>query len=707
MLSKTEISDLEETLKAEGFVIAASERAAIYEILAHRADGFRSQDRLSTVGHLVGPLVCHTREEQQRFVGLFRRWRRRKERSTASVQAVAPVVGRPEPKREQLQPTTSSVLPSKWVSILGCVALVAAMFALSFSVDGFKVSRPLTDTQWTKPDQLGGSGQGHPFRGSKIRNSDGTGVLRLLALLAPVIVFAFWLHWRLWARRVVKSRFPTDDDPGLNRFVGNRGESDRLFPVRALTALREFRLATGRGAQGIDVARSVEATARAGGRVELVPRSVGEQHRYIVLIEARAENDHAAHLARAFTARMQELEIEMDIYAFIGSPASVVSAQGRQGWITLEGLSKRHSAQGGVRVLVFGEPECAVDPLDWTVQPWASDLAESHLCTLLPMRPHGELGSRLARAGWIVVPRSLDGLSRLPGIFATGGEAPRLEEVHEVTVDPARWRHCGDGARRQVEALLEEWLDLDGRVWLGSLAVYPKLAFGLTSHLGAELALRNDKVTFDEKRLHKLAQLEWMRHGALPDGVRAWLLDGLSSAQRRVVRRLLYESLGSVLLDRPMPKGGAARLEKQARQLVRVFLRTRLDGDPVADRLSTRFLLFPRWGQAFAAFPDRLARILGFRVDAVPLVAVLLTIAAVLGCGWLVDFLEANWPAFNAWVVERRMWVGITLYVLTLATWSGFWTSVMLSPRFEKFTNELWRRRVRIDALPMAGRAER
>ena len=666
-------------------------------MLAHYAGAFCSSDRLERAGRLIGPLVCTTPEEQQRFVGVYQRWRVRHERQ-AHVPSPGPARPTPAPSPPGTQPP---VLPSRWMSTLGAFALIATLLALSFSVDGLKVSRPLMSDQWTVPDQLGGSRSLAPHRGAKIRSSDGTGVLRLAALLAPVIVFAVWLHWRLWARRIVKSRFPRDSDPGLNRFVGRGDAAERLFPPRALTVLREFRRIRAETLRDIDIERSVEATAQEGGRAVVIPRTERRERRYIALIETRANNDHAAHLAHALVTRMRERELDVDIYLFTGSPSSVVTADGREQWIEIEALSKRYANDGGARLLVFAEPELGVDAFDLSCAPWVTLLGEAHDCVLLPMRARQDLCEAFSRSGWIVVPRSLEGISRLPGMFALGPvEATSFGEVvGEGGLEPARWRHCADAPSRSLDAL-EDVLDLDSRVWLASLAVYPRLEHELSLHLGAELGSRTDRSTFDEARLRGLSRLDWLRQGAIPPAIRDVLLDRLPARERLIVRRLLYNVLGSALLDRPVPGQVTDRPDKRTRTVVRAFLRTRADGDPLVDRLSTRFLLFPRWGRRWLALPDRLARLLGFRVDAVPLTAVLLTLGAVIGLGWVVDVLETHAPAFNAWVTEHRMWVGIGVYVVTLISWSAFWTSVMLSPRFEKFTSELWRRRVRIDQLP-------
>ena len=117
----------------------------------------------------------------------------------------------------------------------------------------------------------------------------------------------------------------------------------------------------------------------------------------------------------------------------------------------------------------------------------------------------------------------------------------------------------------------------------------------------------------------------------------------------------------------------------------------------MADRLMTRFMLGPQWSKRLLVMPERLARLLGFRLDSVPLVAVLLAFFSMWAFGWVIDVVEMYLPQFNAWMLAHKMGLGIVLYVLLIVTWSSFWTAVMLSPRYEKFTSELWRRRVRLD----------
>jgi flagellar biosynthesis protein FliR len=131
--------------------------------------------------------------------------------------------------------------------------------------------------------------------------------------------------------------------------------------------------------------------------------------------------------------------------------------------------------------------------------------------------------------------------------------------------------------------------------------------------------------------------------------------------------------------------------------LVKSFLRSRSAGEPLADGLFTRFMLAPTFPLRALVIPEDLSHLLGFRLNSAPIIAVLMAFACMAGFGWVIELLERYFPQFNAFVLAHRMGFGIGLYITLVATWSGFWTAVMLNPRYEKFTSDLWRRRIRLD----------
>ena len=711
MLSSEELDDLVRRLSARGFSAAIEQRAQLVLLLSTHSSRFAAPDRLRQAAQLIGPVICNTPDEQRRSAEIFAEWRAHWERLISLAESLP--MARPDPvenphhgnRRVPHSGPEASPLPSKWMSIFACLALLVTLLVMAFNVDSIKVRRPLVHRQWTVPDQLVGAPGARTQRGAGIRSNDGTGVLRLFGLLAPFVMFAIWLHWRLWSRRRVVGRFPTAQDPGLNRFVARGDAVDLLFPHQGLAALVHFRRWRFRAARGIDIDRSIDRTAREGGRPVLVARAEEQQRAYVALIEVRGMEDHGARFARLLVQLLRERDLVVDVFLFQGTPQSLSEEDGGTDPVGLEAVTRRYSH---ACFLLFFDADICCHPFQDTLLPWFSELLDRHPCALLSLSacPAGSLdrGQRLvAEARCPVMPRCVRGLSEVParlehpnlraGSVGLSGDPvhPGLDEYY---FDP-NWV----GKSEVLTRYLQDRFDRGTLLWLGALAIFPEVSFDLSVYLGANLCDDESQPLLTEQRLVTIARVRWFREGYIPAQARECLIAQMSKRHQKRVRHLLYQVVGAVLLDRPTVEPVSGTPDQQTRDMVKAFVRTRAAGDPMVDRVFTRFLLRPWLPRSRFAWPEKLARLLGFRVDAVPLVFFFLALGSGAALGWLVDYTEHHLPSFNAWVAGHTMWVGAVLYVVTIVAWSGFWTSVMLSPKFEAFTSELWRRRIRMDDI--------
>jgi len=488
------------------------------------------------------------------------------------------------------------------------------------------------------------------------------------------------------------------------RGLGSKGNAvAALFPGSATRGIASFKRWQRPVRNGIDLVRSIQLTAERGGFPVLAPRWTRERRRYIAVIELRAAEDHGARIARLLAAALEEQEIDCRVFLCHGSPEHVFPERSGAQLAPPIALDALVRANPDSTFLLFVDPESCRHPLTGSGHRWLARLAESAPCALLPMPGADEaLLADIERSGCPIAPRTVSGLADVPRLWMGAKARARARARHPGTGtaskghEPSRAPPVTGDDRLYPAARL----DALGWRWLRACAVLPRLSFDLTVHLGAALRAPSGEGALQERRLLELSSLPWFRDGALPDPVRRTLLAAMRPDEDREVRRLLYRALGQELGDpEAIPPAGAER-ERRLRDLVRTYVRTRGSADPLVDPTASRFLLFPRWGRTLFAWPERLRRLLGFPVDAVPGVYFLLALAGVWLLGGLVDLLEANAPAFNAWFAGHRMWVGLGIYLATVGSWSAFWTAVALDPRFNLVTPELWRRRVRVEELP-------
>jgi tetratricopeptide (TPR) repeat protein len=123
--------------------------------------------------------------------------------------------------------------------------------------------------------------------------------------------------------------------------------------------------------------------------------------------------------------------------------------------------------------------------------------------------------------------------------------------------------------------------------WLCACAVYPELHWDLTLHFGGLSIFGPGLIS--EENLLRLLRLPWFRQGAIPDEIRARLIDQLTEAEERAVREAIVE-----LLERNPAPGDSVSANRYELDLVvqRLALHRR---DPKQRRAAMRDLAgFPR-----------------------------------------------------------------------------------------------------------------
>ncbi|MGK0168457.1 MAG: hypothetical protein ACI9W2_000173 [Gammaproteobacteria bacterium] len=687
MLTSEELDDVLVHLARAGLPTALGHRAELVVLLSAQADGFAHPQRLQRAGRLMGPVLCNTAQEQRRYWEAFARWGAQRARREALQGPVPSPVSAPQWQRPE--PTS----PSRSMSVLGCAALLLTLTVALFSFGNGAVYRSGSDRSWTAVDALASDPGARGHRGEGIRNSDGLGILRLLGFIAPLVILAFWLHWRFLARKLMKDRYPPKKDPGINRFVAKGNLAEILFSKGSLRGLVDFRSVRPQPGRGVDVERSIEASVREGGRLILVPERVNAEQSYVALIELRSANDHGAALARALVQLLEEREVPLEVYVFEGDARTVTALNGVGEPVTLALLSKRYRQ---ARFLVFASPSACYDVVHNVPTPWFSALAEDHLCALVCAERFADAPNAftaLANLGCITVPPTVGGLAQIPSRL--DGTGVQIGQQAGLSDQPS-W---GLGVDATCEAMLDRLsatVDHETLRWIASTALYPCMTFDLTIYLGTHLRDEHGAPLLNAERLLTLLRLPWYRLGRFPEALREALVLRLSGEYARVARDLLFAVLGSALQHEPCATKGP-RANKKNKDLVKSYLRSRSAGETLADGLFTRFMLAPTFPLRVLAIPESLSRLLGFRLHRAPIIAVLMAFACMAGFGAIIELLERYFPQFNAFVLAHRMGFGIGLYITLVATWSGFWTAVMLNPRYEKFTSDLWRRRIRLD----------
>ncbi|MCP4657091.1 MAG: hypothetical protein GY856_16910, partial [bacterium] len=148
----------------------------------------------------------------------------------------------------------------------------------------------------------------------------------------------------------------------------------------------------------------------------------------------------------------------------------------------------------------------------------------------------------------------------------------------------------------------------------------------LTLHLGHRLRASGGERLLRPKRLASLGRLPWLRHGYMPDWLRARLVSDLPRARRKSVRAVL-ERLLLTALDDPadafhldVAREGVGDRSRLAEWVLRRLARRAPEESPLRDEVFVRFMTGRR--------PDRLA------VPLPPEVGGFLRVDRVRGAAW-------------------------------------------------------------------------
>jgi len=206
MLDSRELDDLLAHLGRGGIGVDVRQRADLLLLLGAEVNRFPSPGRLAAAGSRIGPVVCRSASEQRRFQALYRTWRLRveAEHDTAKDHRSPGRAGDPGgegagPKGKDGTPGLLGSAdraerklraPSRSLGWVAALALLATVTVVAFHAGGRDVAPALAPALRAGPGDLVAAPGARTARGAAIRRSTGTGILRLLALVAPLALFA-------------------------------------------------------------------------------------------------------------------------------------------------------------------------------------------------------------------------------------------------------------------------------------------------------------------------------------------------------------------------------------------------------------------------------------------------------------------------------------------------------------------------------------
>lgn len=351
------------------------------------------------------------------------------------------------------------------------------------------------------------------------------------------LLWGLWVVARLALRQTVLTR--RRQHPGEQirleslRLAGAQGS---LFSTSVLSDtwrhLRKFRAMP---SSRLNERATIDRTLDAGGYFRPVYRERQVPPAYLLLIDRRHGEDHAAAMASELEAALRREQIVCTTFDYHEDPRYCrlpgESAAAR-GPATLAGV------YGDRTLLLAGDGDSLFDAETGRPKPWMQEFGrfeQKHLLTTDPAWCQHDRMDDLTQIGLQVLPLTTEGLAQLRrGVQAMGADDPRdIPLPQRFVVSPASWleEHAlARSTQRAVLRELKEYLGADGFLLMCATAAYPGIYWQLTSALDTQLGLAGVDRGL---RLRKLARLPWYRYGRMPDSIRVAILRSLDRMNRQ------------------------------------------------------------------------------------------------------------------------------------------------------------------------------
>jgi hypothetical protein len=630
MLRTAELPGFLSALRLNGFLVGLSEQQRVLDLLLSLEATGTMPDNSEQLSNMLGAVLCCSAQQQvqfrRQFADHFGTWKgRRTGRGDAEVRIKVAAPGEPTG-----EPPESATLVHRQIAIRAVVVVVLLLAGLFAIAPMLTNPPPAPAPSIPNPifqfmrDWLISTLEGPRAVIEAMQTTFGPATLLLVYVV--FIAAALWVAAPSRPFAAYMSRRRVDYRPQLvqllvqpltfNPFI------DSNF-ARRVQDLRRPRLVQSRE---LDIDASLSSTLDHAGLFSPVFAYRRVAPEYLVLIDRRTPNDHAALCAESLVAALREMQVYVDLYHYNGDFRRLFAGVGAPS-TTFEEANGRHP---GHRLVIVGTGEHFFDPVAARLQPWvmmAKNFERRILLTPTPRELWGYREETLQEVlEMAVVAMDSNAISVMakflakddpPRPLATKPEpsarATAMAKLADLIDDrPLRWLEDGIPDQTALGALdqaLRQALPSSDYDWLSACAVYPELNYQLTVHLGLALTAAQLRRSETADRLMHLVSLPWFRFGRMPSWLRQLLVGEMAAPVYRNVHKTLEALLLTALAPEPGILAIEAALERPTGPAHSEAVESRLArnmGDPVLIDFMTRI----RTDRTVLKLPSAIARLL-------------------------------------------------------------------------------------------------
>ena len=413
----------------------------------------------------------------------------------------------------------------------------------------------------------------------------------LAAMLLALRPFQRYLR-RKRSLSKLKQKFQAGDQPPYTLPLPS--QEHLLSPETEIYSLADALRQRKRGlSEELDIVPSIRATVAEAGLPHIRYQQLSSPTAYLVLIDKAAEQDHRARLFAMLMGVLQEEDVDIVRLYFEGDPR-ICYLEDEQGEIPQRlNLDSLYQPYGDRRLLIFADTEVVAHPTRARLSEWAVEslLRWEERIWLTP-KPTAAWGytDQLVYRSFILLTADLS--SQLQLVETLSNEKPDYFQLRKQ----AREQDVPVEADLYTREGLQTYLGPELFQWVAATTVHPEPRWEVTLTIGKALDEANcfpqRHPLLSYSHLYRLAKIDWLQEGFLPEGLRRELAATLDTEVELVARTAVLALLEDVLL----PEEAFARKEHEIQMAVqRSILRPR-------DKEAQRELLY-LWEQGFLTSP--------------------------------------------------------------------------------------------------------
>jgi formylglycine-generating enzyme required for sulfatase activity len=276
--------------------------------------------------------------------------------------------------------------------------------------------------------------------------------LQIIATGVPIAVFAVWWILR-WRRRALWLSWRAVHEPPEIGAVRLPKLHERLFASPELRrSAQDMRRHRHVPTTELDVERTVEAVADAGGVFTPVYEERPLSPEYLFLIEQDSRNDHVARLLDEAVERLRDEGVAIERCWFQTDPRQAYRDDADRTPVTLDDLATR---LGDHRLVVLATADGFFHPLTGQLEPWVARFAPWEARVLMSPRPLEQWSMyelTLLEEGFSLATAAPSGFTALGDAVAAGQE---LESGSLLEGTVVRYAAAGAAATRSPAGLVE------------------------------------------------------------------------------------------------------------------------------------------------------------------------------------------------------------------------------------------------------------